>query len=149
MRGLYVIRIWAGMIAASTVVAVAAMAFSHEENKGQAAPAAGGSAIAKIFEQMLPQGDFRQVNVITVSYGPGGASPKHRHDVAVFAYVLEGVVESQLQGQELKTYKQGEMWYEPPGTIHVISRNASQAKPARLLVFLVQEEGKAATTLVK
>ena len=110
-------------------------------------PPGSGSAIAKVFEQMLPAGDFRKVNAITVSYAAGGKSPKHRHDVAVFAYVLEGDVESQLEGEELKTFHKGEMWYEPPGTIHVVSRNASATKPAKLLVFLVQEEGKAATTL--
>ncbi len=112
-------------------------------------PPAGGSKIAKVFEQALPEGDFQKVSAITVAYGPGGTSPKHRHDVAVFAYVLEGEIESQLEGEELKTFRPGETWYEAPGTIHVVSRNASKEKPAKLLVIFVQEEGKAPTTLVK
>lgn len=141
--------VWTGTIAAFVLIAATSLALSHEDEDAKVTPPGSGSAIAKVFEQMLPQGDFRKVNVITVNYAAGGASPKHRHDVAVFAYVLEGMVESQLQGEELKTFKQGDMWYEPPGTIHVVSRNASKSKPARLLVFLVQEEGKAATTLVK
>lgn len=141
--------VWSGTTAAFVLVAAASLALSHEDDDAKVTPPGSGSAIAKVFEQMLPAGDFRKVNAITVSYAAGGASPKHRHDVAVFAYVLEGTIESQLEGQELKTYQQGEMWYEPPGTIHVISRNASKTKPAKLLVFLVAEEGKAATTLVK
>jgi quercetin dioxygenase-like cupin family protein len=39
----------------------------------------------------------------------GEASPRHKHDVTVFAYVLEGMVESQLEGKELKIFKQSEM----------------------------------------
>jgi quercetin dioxygenase-like cupin family protein len=149
MRNLKTRPLWVGLLAVTALTAVASLALSHEEDDAKVTPPGSGSAIAKVFEQILPDGDFRKVNTITVSYAAGGASPKHRHDVAVFAYVLEGTIESQLEGQELKTYKQGEMWYEPPGTIHVISRNASKTKPAKLLVFLVAEEGKAATTLVK
>ncbi|HEY4310221.1 MAG TPA: cupin domain-containing protein [Pirellulales bacterium] len=142
-------RSMGGSIALSILVVATSAAFSHDKDDDKVTPPGSGSAIAKVFEQVLPAGDFRKVNVITVSYGPGGKSPKHRHDVAVFAYVAEGDVESQLEGEELKTFHKGEMWYEPPGTIHVVSRNASQEKPAKLLVFLVQEEGKAATTVVK
>ncbi len=140
---------WATTITAMIVAAASSVAYSHDKDDDSVTPPGSNSAIAKVFEQMLPAGDFRKVGAITVSYAPGGKSPKHRHDVAVFAYVLEGDVESQLEGEELKTFHKGEMWYEPPGTIHVVSRNASTTKPARLLVFLVQEEGKAATTLVK
>lgn len=140
---------WATTIAATIVAAVTTVASPHDKDDASVTPPGSGSAIAKVFEQMLPAGDFRKVGAITVSYAPGGKSPKHRHDVAVFAYVLEGDVESQLEGEELKTFHKGDMWYEPPGTVHVISRNASATKPAKLLVFLVQENGKAATTLVK
>jgi len=103
----------------------------------------------EVLSQALPKGDFRKVAAVTVEYAAGGESPKHRHDVAVFAYVLQGSVESQLEGEKLKVFKQGEMWYEPPGTVHVVARNASKTEGAKLLVFYVQEEGKATTTPIK
>jgi quercetin dioxygenase-like cupin family protein len=134
-------------IVATTLLAT--VASSHDFEEKHDAPAKGGSKIAKVFDQLLPNADYKKVGVITVDYGPGGTSPKHRHDVAVFAYVLEGEIESQLAGEELKLYRPGEMWYEPPGTVHLVSRNASPSEGAKLLVFFVQEEGKAATTLVK
>jgi quercetin dioxygenase-like cupin family protein len=144
------IRHLACVAAIVTAVALAAtVASSHDTDEKLGAVPKGGSKIAKIFEQVLPKGDYKKASVITVDYGPGGNSPKHRHDVAVFAYVLEGEIESQLAGEDVKLFRSGEMWYEPPGTVHVVSRNASQEKPAKLLVFFVQEEGKAATTLVK
>jgi quercetin dioxygenase-like cupin family protein len=76
---------------------------------------------------------------------PRRASPRHKHDVTVFAYILEGMVESQLEGKESKIFKQSEMEWEVPGTVHVVSRNASKTERAKLLVFFVGEEGKAHT----
>ena len=99
--------------------------------------------------ETLPKGDYRNAAIATVEYAPGGETKKHRHDVAIFAYVLEGAVESQLDGQEIKNYKKGDTWYEPPGTIHAVSRNDSSTQPAKLLVFAVGEEGKATTTFVQ
>ncbi|HEY1600737.1 MAG TPA: cupin domain-containing protein [Pirellulales bacterium] len=138
------------IVAASvTVLGIVATAASSHDPAQETKTPAGGSKISKVFEQMLPKGDFQKVGVITVDYVPGGTTPKHRHDVAVFAYVVDGKIESQLAGEELKTFSAGEMWYESPGTVHLVSRNASKEKPAKLLVFFVQEEGKAPTTFVK
>lgn len=64
---------------------------------------------SEAFEQTLLNLDYREVEVTTVEYAPGASSPKHRHDVAVFAYVLEGSVQSQLEGEELKAFKQGDV----------------------------------------
>jgi quercetin dioxygenase-like cupin family protein len=60
----------------------------------------------------------------------------------VFAYVLDGAVTSQLEGEAPVTYKAGDSWYEPPEAGHIVSRNASQTKPATLLVWLVAPEGR-------
>jgi hypothetical protein len=46
------------------------------------------------------------------------------------------MVESQFEGEELKVFKQSEMWWEAPETVHVFSRNASRTERAKLLVFL-------------
>ena len=53
------------------------------------------------------------------------------------AYVLEGEVISQVKGEEAVTYKKGQFWYEPAGSEHLLSKNASQSKSAKLLVFMV------------
>jgi quercetin dioxygenase-like cupin family protein len=53
-------------------------------------------------------------------------------------YVLKGAVRSAL-GKEPppKTYTEGQSWSEQPMREHRISRNASQAASAELLVFFV------------
>jgi len=130
----------------AVIVIAAVSATSHSRNNtGQKPP----DKVATLRAEILPKGDYRNAVIVTVEYAPGGETKKHRHDVAIFAYVLEGSVESQLGNQELKTYKKGDTWYEPPGTIHAVSRNASSTQPAKLLVFAVGEEGKAPTTFIQ
>ncbi len=61
------------------------------------------------------------------------------------AYVLEGAVVSKLNDEPEKTYKAGEYWYEAPGTVHSVSRNASSGQAAKLLVWSLVDEGKPVT----
>ena len=86
---------------------------------------------------------------VEVSYPPGGASAPHRHSDSAFiyAYVVSGQVASGIEGQPEHTYREGECWYETPGAHHLISRNASNTEPAKLLaVFVVDTEHNALTT---
>ena len=61
------------------------------------------------------------------------------HGGSVVAYVLEGAVISQLDGEEPVTYRAGQSWYETPRVGHLVSRNASNTKPAKLLVWILNE----------
>ncbi len=83
----------------------------------------------------------KQVIVATVDYLPGQASSAHRHAGSVFAYVLEGEIVSELEGEPAIVYKAGESWYEPPLKPHLVSRNASTKRTAKLLAVLVMDEG--------
>jgi Aldo/keto reductase family len=56
--------------------------------------------------------------------------------------VLGGSVQSQLEGEELKTFKQGEIWWEPPGTAHVVPRNASKKNERSCSCFLLENKGR-------
>jgi quercetin dioxygenase-like cupin family protein len=85
------------------------------------------------------------ITVAEVAYPPGGASARHQHGGFVVAYVLEGAIRSQVSGQPEQTFTKGQVFYEPPGGIHAVSRNASTSEPARLLAVLVTPKGKAVT----
>lgn len=76
---------------------------------------------------------------------PGAAAPRHRHDVAVMAYVLEGAVENQFDGGAVQMHRTGDSWWEAPGTVHDTARNASMTARARLLVVYIGEVGKPQT----
>jgi len=103
----------------------------------------------EILKQVLPHGDFRNVQALVIELSPGAGAPIHRHDVAVVAYVLEGAVENQFDGGPLQTHKLGESWWEAPGTVHNVARNVSKTARARLLVVYIGEEGKASTVPLK
>ncbi|AZD08231.1 Cupin 2, conserved barrel domain protein [Pseudomonas chlororaphis] len=77
--------------------------------------------------------------MLTVDYAPGQATVPHMHKGAAMAYVLEGEITSQVNDEPAITYKAGESWYEPAGSQHPVSANASASKPARLLVFMLKD----------
>jgi len=79
--------------------------------------------------------------VLTVRFSPGEASPEHRHNAHTFVYVLEGSVIFQVAGGQPVTLKAGETFYESPKDIHTVSKNASDALPAKFLVFFVKNKG--------
>ena len=82
-----------------------------------------------------------QVLMYTVDFPPGFSSPIHRHNAQVSVYVLEGSVVMQVRGQKELTLGPGQSFYENPSDIHIVSRNASNTKPAKFLVFLINKKG--------
>ena len=78
--------------------------------------------------------------MITVVYPPGSSDPIHRHNAHAFVYVLEGSVVMQVRGGKEMTLTPGQSFYEGPNDIHVVGRNASTTKPAKVLVLLVKNK---------
>ena len=91
----------------------------------------------------------KEVLMITVEYPPGWADPVHRHNAQGFIYVLEGSVVMQVQGGKEVTLTPGQTFYEGTDDVHVVGRNASTTKPAKLLVFLVKNKGAQVLVPVK
>jgi len=116
-----------------------------------AAQTAPGTAAARppVFKHALPNVslDDWEVTVSHVDYPPGRVGAVHHHAGFVLAYVLEGTVIAKISGQgEEKTYTAGQMFYEPPGATHEVSKNASQTEPARLLAMIFAKKGSTLTT---
>jgi quercetin dioxygenase-like cupin family protein len=83
----------------------------------------------------------KEVVMITVEFPPGGSDPVHRHHAHGFIYVLEGSVVMQVQGGKEVTLTPGQTFYEGPDDVHVVGRNASTTRPAKLLAILVKDKG--------
>ena len=96
-----------------------------------------------VFQQDLPNltMDDWQVTVSEINVPPGQVGKAHRHPGFVLVYVLEGAVVTKISGQPETTYSAGQMFYEPPGSTHEVSRNASDTKPARFLAFILAKKG--------
>jgi quercetin dioxygenase-like cupin family protein len=88
----------------------------------------------------------REARLLTVEYPPGGTSPPHRHPGEIIAYVLEGEVEIRLGDGPTVRYGPGGSWHERPNQLHAVSRNASDTRPAKLLVFFVSDPGVPVTS---
>ncbi|HXR97788.1 MAG TPA: cupin domain-containing protein [Terriglobales bacterium] len=104
------------------------------------APAQGRGPV---FVHDLPDVTMKdwQVHVSYVDMAPGRVGKPHRHPGFVLAYVLKGAVVTKISGQDEKTYQVGEMFYEPPGSTHQVSRNASSTEPAQLLAMIFAPKG--------
>jgi quercetin dioxygenase-like cupin family protein len=113
------------------------------------APALAEDAVSVLMKQPLADMAGKVATVLTVDYAPGAASVPHVHPGSVFAYVLEGTVVTQLEGEQPMTYTKGQSWYESPKKPHMVSKNASVTEPAKLLVVLLSQEGEALKVPVK
>ena len=47
----------------------------------------------------------------------------------------------QVKGEAPVTLRAGDTFYEGPGDVHTVARNASQTAPAKFLVFFVKDKG--------
>jgi quercetin dioxygenase-like cupin family protein len=91
------------------------------------------------FVHALPKmdGDHLKATLVEVNYGPGESSTAHSHPCPVIGYVLDGEIRSQVKGEPEAVYEVGESFYEPPNGVHLVSGNASQTRPARLLAYFL------------
>jgi quercetin dioxygenase-like cupin family protein len=100
--------------------------------------------VKPVMTQALPDYPGKEAMILTVDYPPRGASPLHHHDAYAFVYVLEGSVVMAVKGGKEVTLTSGQSWSERPGDVHTISRNASNDKPAKFVVFFLKDAGKRA-----
>ena len=97
----------------------------------------------------LPNVPGKRVTIVRVSYGPGGFSRPHRHSGSVTAYITKGEIRSQLGGGPVETFAVGQSFFEPPGSTHLVSANASTTEPAELIAVFVADEGAQLTTFIE
>jgi quercetin dioxygenase-like cupin family protein len=97
--------------------------------------------VTALMSKNLIDSPGKEALMITVEYAPGGSDPIHRHNAAAFVYVLEGSVVMQVKGGKEITLTPGQTFYEAPDDLHVVGRNASSTRPAKMLVFLVKDKG--------
>lgn len=89
--------------------------------------------------QRMPEMDGKNLTatLVEVIYPPGIGSEPHSHPCPVIGYVAEGTIESQVKGQPVGTFTAGQTFYEPPNGVHLVSRNPSKTKPAKLLAYFL------------
>ncbi len=98
-----------------------------------------GETVTTDFEKEIPNIPGKTLVATIVDYAPGAESAPHAHasSAFVYAYVVSGEIESKVNDGPARVYKAGESFYETPGSLHPISRNASKTKAARLLAVII------------
>jgi quercetin dioxygenase-like cupin family protein len=94
----------------------------------------------------FPFRDGLTVNAVRVDYTPGGfTAGTHHHPAGAYVYVMDGSVLFGIDNREPILLQAGESFYEPPGALHSISRNASEDVPASIIAFFILADGETAT----
>jgi quercetin dioxygenase-like cupin family protein len=89
----------------------------------------------------------REVVQVRVDIAPGVLAPNHSHPGEEIVYVIEGLLEYQLEGKPPVTLRAGEVLFIPAGTIHS-AKNVGSVNGAELATYIV-EKGKPLVTPVK
>jgi quercetin dioxygenase-like cupin family protein len=89
----------------------------------------------------------REVIQVRVDFDRGVAFGKHSHPGAEVAYVLEGGLEYQFEGEAPVTLKAGEALFIPAGMIHT-AKNVGMGNAAKLATCII-EKGKPLVVLAK
>jgi quercetin dioxygenase-like cupin family protein len=138
------IRWFTGVVA--SVMAVVLLAGATSRADGEEV----GAEVKPVSVEKLGNVPGKSLTVVVVNYAPGGKSGKHHHAGSVFAYVLSGTIRSENSATgPVKVYETGESFFEPPGSEHLVSENASATEPASLLAVFVADDRAQLTTFDK
>jgi quercetin dioxygenase-like cupin family protein len=137
-----------GSISSYIVIASAASilsaAVTSNIHTSEAQPAA--AVPAQLLTQPLPDLPGREVRISLLDRAPQASSPPHRHPGHhTFGYVLEGTYEFAVDNGSPRALKAGEVFYEPPGAVHSVSRNPSTDQRTKILVFMVADQKNPST----
>lgn len=136
-----VILAGAGLVASVTLMSSTVSRAADEDHGAQVKP---------VFSTTLPNVPGKSLTAVVVTYAPGGKSPKHHHAGSVFAFVLSGAIRSENSATgPARVYHAGETFFEPAGSEHLVSENASNTEPASLLAIFVAKQGAHLTTFDK
>jgi len=111
-----------------------------------ATAAENGARNIDLLTQPLADIPGREVRITELDRDPLVASAPHVHPGHhTFGYVAEGTYEFGVNGQPPKTLHAGDVFYEPPGAVHSMSRNASPGGKLKIIVFMVADQSKPST----
>jgi len=126
-----------------TVAAIQGEAAASPQDSHEHAPPNPRGVASLMTESIGDLGDS-EASMLILTLQPKHVSTPHKHPGPVFAYVLEGRVENQVDPEEPKRYSAGEYWYEPAMHTHRALTNLSDMEEAKVLVFMVTPKGKPA-----
>lgn len=83
-----------------------------------------------------------QGTMVEVTYPPGAESASHQHPGPTFGYVVRGKIRWAINGEPAKVLEAGQSFFEPMGSVHSTSANASETEPAVISVVILGKPGE-------
>jgi quercetin dioxygenase-like cupin family protein len=123
------------MPAFTLCIAIAAGGMTLAQQAGNGQVTVTPLSQRNIIEKLDGKDARTTVEVVTIP--PGRKDSPHRHTGPVFGYVLEGEYEHAIDDEPIKTFKAGETFYEPSGSVHRVAQNPSAKTTTRLLAVIV------------
>ena len=102
----------------------------------------GTTSRVELMRRAIPGAVNLEAVMFLLSLPPGAAAPAHKHPGLGVGYVLEGVYESQYEGEELKRFTAGDSIYDLAQTPHLIARNGSHNEPLRFIMTFIVQKGE-------
>jgi quercetin dioxygenase-like cupin family protein len=132
-----------------SLASVLALLAATKSTTSFAASEGAKSSRRDVIKQTLPGDPPREITLVEVNYPPGTGSPAHQHANGVMAFVVSGSIASKVGDAPEQTYGAGEAWWEPVGSIHRVSRNASSTEPATLFAIYIAPTGATVEQLMR
>lgn len=79
-----------------------------------------------------------EVVQVRVDFAPGALAAKHSHPGEEVAYVVQGVLEYQLEGRQPVTLKAGQSLFIPTGVVHS-AKNVGNGEASELATYIVRK----------
>lgn len=117
-----------------------------------AQPGTGEAVWETLMRAPVSEDAAPKVSVFSLPIAPAPPVPPaigagHTHAGPVFAYILQGEIENQVEPDPPEIYKPGGFFSEAPGHVHRFLHNRSTTEPAKVIVFQAGETGKAAPVI--
>ena len=129
-----------GLAGSASIFATASLAGQLPAAKPAAVSANGISRTT--LESYVNEQTGEEFRLVLATCPPGVGVPSHRHTAVGHNYVLEGIVESQYAGEDLKVLKAGESFQDHAGIQHTIYRNPDRNSMLRWLMTYTVKKGQ-------
>ena len=125
-----------------TIASLRAESAAPQQSSQGNAPSTPPRGITTLMSQSIGDPGDCDGRMIVLAIPPKLVSAPHKHPGPVFAYILEGKIENQVDPDPPKTYSMGDFFYEPTMHVHRSLRNLSDTQTARVLVFQLVPKGQ-------
>jgi quercetin dioxygenase-like cupin family protein len=98
--------------------------------------------ISRTTLESYENGRGEEFKLVLTVYPPGIGLPVHHHPGAGHNYVLEGVAESQYEGEALKRFTAGQSYQDKGLVPHLIFRNGDGEAPLKYLIAYIVKRGQ-------